>query len=361
MIRAEPVLIDQGMPRVAAGVDRTVEMDLSGLGVVVLDCNGRVTSANVRARELLRAESQSILDQRLSAIHRQLSNLETDGDELSVNVPEVGLLAVRSCAVAGDNDGRVLLIRDARSLAGTASLLQQASRHRSFSFLSRDWAHDLKGMLHIIRINGALLGRLMQRDGVTMDGAVTRCLDAIPREIERLDRSIDAMFGPKPAEQPSTFDVGTTCERLKNLVAARATRHRVEVVLELSGGARNIDGFEDQVQSALMNVIVNALEAMPDQGRLVIGVEGDARGVTVRISDTGAGIQPQLDGRGWRPQFVSDQRQTGIGLHVTRAIVESHGGHIECASNVPQGTSIEITFPPAVSTGRLGHGSRTHR
>jgi signal transduction histidine kinase len=361
MIEAEPVLIDQGMPRAAAGADQTVEMNLSDVGVVVLDCNGRVTSTNARARELLRAESQSNLDQRLSAIQRQLSGINNDGDELAVNVPDVGFLAVRSCVVAGGNDGRVLLLRDARSVPSTASLLQQASRQRSFSFLSRDWAHDLKGMLHIIRINGALLGRLLQRDGVTMDGAVTRCLDAIPREIERLDRSIDAMFGPKPAEQPATFDLGATCERLKNLVAARATRNRVELVLELTGGVRNIDGFEDQVQSALMNVIVNALEAMPDQGRLVIGVEGDARTVTVRISDTGAGMQPQLGGRAWRPQFVSDQRQTGIGLHVTRAIVESHGGHIECASNVPRGTSIEITFPSAASTGRLGHGSRTHR
>jgi signal transduction histidine kinase len=349
------------MPRAAAGTTKTVEMNLSDLGVVVLDRSGRVTSTNVRARELLRADSQSTLDQRLGAIQHQLSDIQADGDELSVNVPDVGVLAVRCCAVAGSTDGRVLLMRDARSMPVTASLLQQASRQRAFSFLSRDWAHDLKGMLHVIRINGALLGRLLQRDGVTMEGAVTRCLDAIPREIERLDRSIDAMFGPKPAEQPATFDLGTTCERLKNLVAARATRHRVEVVLEVTGGARSIDGFEDQVQSALMNVIVNALEAMPDQGRLVIGVEGDARSVTVRISDTGAGIRPQLDGREWRPQFVSDQRQTGIGLHVTRAIVESHGGRIECASNVPHGTSIEITFPAAVSTGRLGHGSRTHR
>jgi signal transduction histidine kinase len=58
---------------------------------------------------------------------------------------------------------------------------------------------------------------------------------------------------------------------------------------------------------------------------------------------------------------VNDRRQTGIGLHVTRAIVESHGGRIECASNVPRGTCIELTFPPAASTGRLAHGSRTHR
>ena len=109
-----------------------------------------------------------------------------------------------------------------------------------------------------------------------MDAAVTKCLDAIPREVERLDRSIELMFRAKPAEQPSTFDIGAMCERLKSLIAARAMRQRVEVVLELKRGPMEIVGFEDQVQSALMNVIVNALEAMPEQGRLVISAEGDA-------------------------------------------------------------------------------------
>jgi signal transduction histidine kinase len=194
-----------------------------------------------------------------------------------------------------------------------------------------------------------------------MDAAVTKCLDTIPREVERLDRAIELMFHAKPAEQPTTFDIGMMCERLKSLIAGRAVRQRVEVALELKSGPMEIVGFEDQVHAALLNVLVNALEAMPEQGRLVISADADATRVSVRISDSGAGMQPQLTERQWRPHFVNDRRQTGIGLHVTRAIVESQGGHIECASNVPRGTCIEITFPPAASTGRLGHGSRTHR
>ena len=174
-----------------------------------------------------------------------------------------------------------------------------------------------------------------------------------PREVERLDRSIESMFGARSGEQRSTFDIGAMCERLRSLIAGRAIRQRVEVVLELNGGSKEVVGFEDQVQCAIMNVIVNALEAMPDQGRLVITATGDVTCVTVRVSDTGVGIRPQLDGRLWRPHFVNDPRQTGIGLHVVRAIVESHRGRIECASNVPHGTCIEISFPTASTTGRL--------
>lgn len=356
--------IDQGSMQSSFGAGGTVEVDLCEVGIVVLDSEGRVTSTNGRARELLRAESQSALSDRVRELQRALSTTEQNGsmDETPVDLPDVGLVSVRSCDVAGvASDGRVLLLRDGRSLPGTASLLQQAARHRTFSFLSRDWAHDLKGMLHVIRINSALLARLLQREPVTVDAAVTKCLDAIPREVERLDRAIEVMFNARPAEQPSTIDVGAMCERLRTLVAGRAVRHRVEIVLELKRGPLEITGFESQVQNALLNVIVNALEAMPEQGRLVISADNDGRQVYVRISDNGAGMQPQPTERLWRPHFVNDGRQTGIGLHVTRAIVESHGGRIECASNVPSGTCIELTFPTAASTGRLVHGSRTHR
>jgi len=360
------VWIDHDMIHSSVATGSTVEIDLGEVGIVVVDHDGRVTSTNARARELLRAEAQPALNERVRDLQRELISKAAaqsgSMDETAVDLPGLGALGVRGCDVAGvASNGRVLLLRDGRSLPSTASLLQQAARHRTFSFLSRDWAHDLKGMLHVIRINSAILGRLLQREPATIDAAVTKCLDSIPREVERLDRAIELMFHAKPAEQPTTFDIGLMCEQLKPLIAARAVRQRVEVVLELKSGPMEIVGFEDQVHAALLNVLVNALEAMPEQGRLVIIADGDATRVSVRISDSGAGMQPQQTGRQWRPHFVNDPRQTGIGLHVTRAIVESQGGRIECASNVPRGTCIEITFPPAASTGRLGHGSRTHR
>ena len=115
------------------------------------------------------------------------------------------------------------------------------------------------------------------------------------------------------------------------------------------------------VQAAIVNLVKNALEAMPEQGRLVISGGVGATGVTVRVSDTGVGMTPQRDDHKWQTRFVNDRRRTAIGLHVASAIVASHNGRIECASNVPRGTSVEITFPSAVSTERLRHGSRTHR
>jgi signal transduction histidine kinase len=332
---------------------------------VVLDHDGRVTSTNSHARKVLRADSPSTLDARLREIQYRVARqpaMNGSEDEIVIDLPELGPIAVRSCPVAGLNgEGTVLLVRDARCLSSTTILLQQAARFRSFSFLSRDWAHDLKGMLHVIRINGALLGRLIQRELAAPSPALTKCLDAIPREIDRLDASIAMMINARTSDHASPVDLGQMCARLKSLVTATASRQRVEVVLELKGGPIEVIGFEDQLRSGLLAVVINALEAMPEQGRLLISAEGDGTTVTVRISDSGPGMPPQLRGGAWRPHLTDDRRQTAIGLNVTRAIVEAHGGRIECTANVPHGTCIEITFPSAASTGRLGYGSRTHR
>jgi signal transduction histidine kinase len=121
------------------------------------------------------------------------------------------------------------------------------------------------------------------------------------------------------------------------------------------------------VQGALLSVLLNALEHMPNEGRLVISAEGRTKSVTVRVRDTGPGMSAQPDASSGRALLVNDRRRTAIGLQVAGAIVESHDGRIEWLSNVPHGTSVEITFPsastksPSASTERLRHGPRTYR
>jgi signal transduction histidine kinase len=360
------VWTEEGTTRATAGARDAVEIDLCDLGIVVLDGDDRVASANGAARELLGAESASALEDRTRELLQQLTANQDDSmDEAVVDLPGVGRLGVRGSAVEGaDHRGRVLLLRDGRSLTSTSNLLVHAARHRTFAFLSRDWAHDLKGMLHVIRINTALLARLLQREGTAVEPALTKCLDAIPREVERLDRGIEAILNGRGGDKETTFDLGTVCRRLKDLIAARANHQRVEVALDVREGPTEISGSEDQVQGALLNVLVNALQAMPEVGRLEISVAGEGSAVKVRICDSGPGLQPRPEGRDWRPEFVNDGRRSGIGLHVTRAIVESHGGRIECRANAPSGTCFDVLFPSPASTGqsgRLANGSRTHR
>lgn len=338
--------------------------DLDRVGVIVLGPDGGVVSSNDRARALLQARTAAALAERVRAVCAQMGGMPAAGGgerETVLQVGDLPPLGVSAIPVSGEaGAGCVLLVKESRALAAGAELLCEASRQRVFSALARDWAHDVKGSLHVIRINHALMSRAIERaagSGATPLG--TKSLEAIPREIERLDRSLELMLNTRAVDQQVTVDVGSLCERLVRLVGGRASRQRIEVVFEQEAGDTDVVGFEDQMIGAILNLIVNAFEAMPEPGRLVITAIGGSP-VRVRVCDTGAGLQPERLPHLWQPHLVDRPRRTGIGLHVTRSIVEAHGGRIECSANDPRGTCFEISLP-AASTGHVGHGARTHR
>lgn len=340
----EPVATNERIARyTASGNLRARLFGACDIGVVVLGHDGEVETVNERARQLLKAESVEAIRDRLAPAQHRLA--KADG-ELRLDLPGLDALLGQVCG-----QGRILLLQDAASVVAVESVLEQAAQQRSFSSLSRDWAHHFKGILHIIRINHALLARVLQPEAGPIDTTVrARYLEAIPREIERMDRSLDMVLRARPGQQESIVDIGAMCERLVELIAARASRQRVEVTLELTGGSKEIMGFEDQLQGALLNLMVNALDAMPDQGTLGVSAEGAAT-VRVCVRDSGPGIPPGLEGRMWQPHIVNGQRHTGIGLFVTRTVIEAHRGRIEYTSHNPRGSCFEVTLP------RMSNGS----
>jgi len=327
------------------------------VGVVVFGRDREVESANARARELLNAESAQALADRLDGLERlRLDTMGHDGaiaTGVYLALPDQRALRVQMCEVGGadpaQGPSRVLLLQDAGLIAAVECVLQQASHYRCSASLARDWAHDLKGILHNIRINHALLARVVERDGGTADATVRRkYLDSIAREVTRLDRSIELVFQTKAAGPESKFDAGIMCEGLVQLVSGRASRQRVEVVLGLTGGSTEVIGSEDQLAGAVLNLIINALDAMPDQGKLQVSVHGGPV-VKIRISDSGPGIPPEVRRRLWQPHCDREPGGVGIGLHATRSVVEAHGGRIDCMPNRPCGTCVEIDLPSAVA------------
>jgi len=135
------------------------------------------------------------------------------------------------------------------------------------------------------------------------------------------------------------------------LVEHRLEMSGVQLQCELLPGNSQIVADSEQLQQALLALLVNAVEAMsaqpPDCGRLTVRLHGDADSITIEIGDNGVGIPEDVQARIFEPFFSTkeDTKGVGLGLSVVYGIVQRHGGRIEVDSYVGIGTTFYLTLP----------------
>jgi signal transduction histidine kinase len=336
------------------------------VGVIVLDSGGELDFANSRARYLLGAATDQDLDERWRQLHTVLAGelaRATPGVstpiESSVTIDTGGggetQLRLQVHALEEDDcSGHLLLLQHAGHVVAIEASLRHASHDRGLASLYRDMAHDLKSVLNVIGLNLALLSRIAaedrashsQHDIAERSGAIMR------RELKRLDRSIALILDRTliDREAPERFDLGECCGRIAQLAASRAARQRVTVELTVADGPLVVvEGYPDRVQGAVLNLVVNALDAMPDGGTLAMRVWQEGQTAYVRVSDSGPGVAAAHLPHLWRLHATTKATGTGIGLYVTKTTVEAHGGTI--AYHQPEsgsGSVFTLTFttPP---------------
>jgi signal transduction histidine kinase len=173
-------------------------------------------------------------------------------------------------------------------------------------------------------------------------------LEVIHREVARLEQTVQGFlnFARPPTPQRSRCDLREVVQQASELVGARARQQRVEIKVTAPGEA--VATFVDRAQlgTVLVNLFLNALEAMPQGGRLDVGLEVTADcGVRLTVADNGPGIAPQLAGRLFTPFTTTKPTGTGLGLSISGRIVEEHGGCISAANRPGGGACFVISLP----------------
>jgi signal transduction histidine kinase len=132
---------------------------------------------------------------------------------------------------------------------------------------------------------------------------------------------------------------------LNTLLAPQAKQQRVTLEVQLPEREIQVIGQRDRLKQALLNIATNALEAMPEGGKLAMAldtVNGHAR---IAIRDNGPGIAPESLAKIYGMYFTTKTGGTGIGLYVARSVVESHGGNIEVDTQPGMGTCFTVSLP----------------
>lgn len=238
-----------------------------------------------------------------------------------------------------------------RALESAQAQLVQSSKMSAVGQLGAGIAHELNNPLAGVVGQATLLRRrlfkleLAEEDRKRLEGY----LEHIERESSRCREIIHGLlsFSQATTGGTDTLNLNESIERILLLVQNGARSSGVEISADLADDLPCVEANEQQVQQALMHLLTNAFQAMPDGGTAFVATRPTEDGIAITVGDTGRGIDPEHIDRIFDPFFTTKDvwQNTGLGLAVCYSIVESHGGRIEVESEVGRGTTFTIRLP----------------
>jgi len=247
---------------------------------------------------------------------------------------------------AATGSGLLVRLRDPEAQRKIGRELQTADRLAAISRVSGGVAHEVKNPLNAILLHVEVAKAKLARG----DTDVQPQMEIISREILRLDRVVKTFLDfTKPVElNLGTVPVQDLLGEIVDLARPQAefAKIRINVVQEAEGVNVRID--RDLFKQAVLNVVVNAIEAMPEGGELRFEAIAGEDTAEIRVTDTGAGIPSELRDKIFRLYFTTRKEGSGIGLAMTFRIVQLHDGTIDFTSEPGKGTTFFIRLPIAV-------------
>ncbi len=221
--------------------------------------------------------------------------------------------------------------------------LRRADRLSALGELSAGMAHEIRNPLGSIRGTAEIL-----RDGIAADDPRAEFADILIREVDRLNRVVqDFLEFARPAETAKgRHDLNALLADVLALTRQQALKSRIEVQFT-AGEIPPVSGEGEQLRQAFLNLVLNALQAMPEGGDLKISSRLEAGKVQVTFADSGIGIAAEDLGRIFNPFFTTRREGTGLGLAITHRIIQGHGGRIDVTSRLGAGSTFTLAFPPA--------------
>jgi len=220
--------------------------------------------------------------------------------------------------------------------------------------LAASLAHELSQPISGTMTNANTCLRSLERDTPDLD-AMRRAVTRIARDTRRAAEIIGRIRSQfvRGALNREVIDVNEINRETIALLRDEAVRYRISVRAELAADLPRILGDRVQLQQVAMNLIVNSIEAMKDVDgtrEMVIRSRRAENGqILVSVSDTGTGVPPQLAEQIFDPFFTTKSHGTGMGLRISRSIVESHGGRLWVTGALGRGAVFQFTLPVAVA------------
>ncbi|MBA2491918.1 MAG: HAMP domain-containing histidine kinase [Gammaproteobacteria bacterium] len=248
---------------------------------------------------------------------------------------------------SADNRGCLLIVEDQDLIDALDEDLRAATQARGLSRLYAAAAHDLKAPLNAMNLNMEMLKRSLDADDANARPRREHYLKVIIQESARLNRLLNSLLeqSAPAAEGRTTVDLVRLIDELATLLTPQARHQQVTFDVSLPIDAVRIFGNAGQLKQALLNIILNALECVTENGRVGVSLRTEASSALIEIEDDGAGVPALLQPSIFDMHFTTKETGTGIGLYVARAVIERHGGEIQLQSRSGAGTRFILSLP----------------
>jgi PAS domain S-box-containing protein len=243
--------------------------------------------------------------------------------------------------------GALLIMRDTESVRRLEDEIEMSRRLSASGRLTRGVAHEVKNPINAIVLHLHLLQNKLQQ----MDPGTRRHVDIIGNEIHRLDRVVQILVDfTRPRDlKLEEVDLRRLLEEAAALAAPDAAQHGVAIMRDLPKQPLLIKADLDFMKQAILNVVINGIQAMNEGGQLTITARRDDVMVITEIRDTGPGIPKDVQEKIFELYFTTKTDGSGIGLAQTYQVMQWHYGTVDFETREGGGTTFRLRMPLAES------------
>jgi signal transduction histidine kinase len=243
--------------------------------------------------------------------------------------------------------GALLIMRDTESVRRLEDEIEMSRRLSASGRLTRGVAHEVKNPINAIVLHLHLLQNKLQQ----MDPGTRRHVDIIGNEIHRLDRVVQILVDfTRPRDlKLEEVDLRRLLEDVAALASPDAAQHGVAIVRDLPNQPLLIKADLDFMKQAILNVVINGIQAMNEGGQLTITARRDDVMVVTEIRDTGSGIPKDVQEKIFELYFTTKTDGSGIGLAQTYQVMQWHYGTVDFETREGEGTTFRLRMPLAES------------
>ena len=322
------------------------------IGVVLLNREEKIIFANKASEEILQYKREFLLGKRLLSLFpqgdKELDRREGDGKiffhKRGGEVP-LRLLIVPYHDSQGRERGKVANLQDMTQIYKMQEEILKIDRLAYLGEFSSTLAHEIRNPLAGIKTTAQALSEELGEGDQRKE-----YIDRIIKEIDRLNDLLRTFFS---FAKPKRLDfipcqIQDIIKEVKGLLVKEAELHRIIIKEAYADNLPLVPLDSNQMQQVFINLFLNALQAMPEGGKLMVEVDrrnSQTGSVQVKVKDTGKGIAPEHLTKIFDPFFTTKSKGLGLGLAITLKIIKGHGGTIDVESTLGEGATFILNLP----------------